>query len=99
MDDTRSDAGTAPIRIERRHYPRKSVLWAGRLSLSDGDTVDCAVLDCSPGGAKVAMELAPSVGTVVTLISGRMGVHAARVAWTTLTRVGIEFTQLAQPFL
>jgi hypothetical protein len=84
---------------DRRQHLRKSVVWGGRLRLDDGDTLECAVLDFSAGGAKILVEPVPSIGTRVTLLSPRIGAHTARVAWVAPKQVGIQFIRLADPVI
>ena len=70
------------------------------LNLGDGQTIPCRIIDMSLGGAQVAVENRPPIGTEVSI--GRM---SGRVVRHTEEGVGIQFmdipehaTALSRPF-
>ncbi|WP_293332614.1 PilZ domain-containing protein [Parvibaculum sp.] len=61
------------------------------LTLADGQTMPCRIIDMSLGGAQVAVENRPPVGTDVSI--GRM---TGRVVRHTEEGVGLQFTEVPE---
>ena len=81
--------------FERRSYLRWPVFWQARL-LGDERSVDCLVLDFSPGGAKVRADGPLSLGAAVGLsFAGAIGL-VGRLVWQEGALFGIEFHQEAR---
>ena len=75
---------------ERRHAPRTSVLWSGKLH-SAGQMVDCSVLNVSARGAQIRCEKPCEFGlNVILYIDGR-GELAGTLLWQNGTTLGIAF--------
>lgn len=75
---------------ERRHAPRTSVLWSGKLH-SAGQMVNCTVLNISARGAQVRCETLYDFGLNVILYIDGLGELAATVVWQNGATVGIAF--------
>ena len=80
-------------RIEdRRHdriIPKKTTI---KITMANGDSSDCQILDVSLGGAAVWLEPKPSVGELVTL-----GLTRGRVVRHTEQGISIEFLEIQDP--
>ncbi len=84
----RDDQGTEEMRRHTRHEPRDTNTV---LTLPDGRSYECEILDISLSGAAIKASVIPSIGTQVTLGKTR----------GTVTRihecgVGIEFGQMLE---
>jgi hypothetical protein len=89
-----ADRANAPTASdERRHYKRRSAMWAAQLETSRGERVGCVVLDVSAAGAKVQLDHPVAKDDIVVLITERVGTHWCRVAWLEGVRVGLEFLE------
>ena len=83
---------------ERRRHVRMAVHWAGDLSAegsaqkSKGDgTMDCTVLDISPGGAKLQTSDPLPAATAVRLKLSHGGDFEGVVAWQQGSFMGLAF--------
>ncbi|PKQ09384.1 MAG: hypothetical protein CVT73_03005, partial [Alphaproteobacteria bacterium HGW-Alphaproteobacteria-12] len=61
------------------------------LTVADGTTLPCRIIDMSLGGAQVAIDPRPPIGTTVSI--GRM---AGRIVRHTDEGVGIQFTNIPE---
>ncbi len=75
---------------DRRHAPRTSVLWSGKLH-SAGQMVDCTVLNVSAGGAQIRCEKAYEFGLNVILYLDDFGELAGTLIWQKGATLGIAF--------
>jgi hypothetical protein len=87
---------------ESRGEPRRRVLLSGKLVYNTPEmTIDCAVSDLSPSGARVRLEGPEPLKDPIYLIVVRQGVaFLAREAWRDGAVVGLAFTRqfdLANP--
>jgi CheY-like chemotaxis protein len=86
--------GPTPVEVgpkgkERRHYERLRIArGVAVMTLSDGVSHDCRVLDLSLGGAALEMRVRPAIGEQV-----RVGRTMARVVRHTQEGVAIEFVR------
>lgn len=84
---------------ERRRHVRMAVHWAGDLSAEGsaqksaggGDTMDCTVLDISPGGAKLQTSNPLPAATAVRLKLSHGGDFQGVVAWQQGSFMGLAF--------
>ncbi len=92
---------------EQRRHQRYAVEWRARLIVGSGgydiarDTVACAVLNISAGGAKVSLDLLPqwlsarldacAVGLPVSLVLTTLAPLAGKIAWRRDRDIGIRF--------
>lgn len=77
---------------DRRHdriIPKKTVI---KLTMADGASYDCQLLDVSLGGAAVSVEPKPAVGQLVTL-----GLTPGRVVRHKDQCISIEFLEIQNP--
>lgn len=75
---------------ERRRHWREPCVWRGRL-LHDRGEAPCTVVDLSPGGAKVKVDLDLRAFEEVTLKMTREGAFAGEVAWVEADTIGLHF--------
>ena len=80
--------------VEHRKFPRTDVQWSGKLE-TDGETLDCTVLNLSANGAKLLLN-DPVTGNswsgVLSIPS--LGAFKAKVAWSTpkgSNEIGLTF--------
>jgi len=85
-------AETKPARTgSLRQHPRSAVFWSGALQ-SGRESIDCIVLNMSPGGAKVKLfRRFASNGSPVVLHIDRLGGYASEVVWSEGDAVGLRF--------
>lgn len=83
---------------ERRRHVRMAVHWAGDLSAQGNsrksagdDTMDCTVLDISPGGAKLQTSDPLPAATAVRLKLSHGGDFEGVVAWQQGSFMGLAF--------
>ena len=76
--------------VERRAFPRTSVLWAARL-LCGAQVVGCRVLNVSAGGIKIRCDRAFKSADDVILKINRFGEFAGTIVWREGADLGIEF--------
>ena len=84
---------------ERRRHVRMAVHWAGDLSAEGtgkgsaaaGGTMDCTVLDISPGGAKLQTSDPLPAATPVRLKLSHGGDFEGIVAWQQGSFMGLAF--------
>jgi hypothetical protein len=75
-----------------RYVPGEAGLEeSSALTLADGQSLPCRIIDMSLGGAQVAIDPRPAIGTPVSL--GRM---SGRVVRHTEEGVGIQFTNIPE---
>ena len=75
-----------------RQYNRRAVALPGQLRIEGTDKVfDCEIIDLSPGGAKINVDVQLKSGRLVFLQIGTLGEYAAGVAWTRDTLTGLTF--------
>lgn len=74
-----------------RRHPRSAVFWSG--SVQGGrESVDCIVLNMSPGGAKIRLlKRFVSDGSPVVLHIDRLGGYAGEIAWSEGNTMGLRF--------
>jgi hypothetical protein len=85
-------AGFGATGIEARRYARQPLLLAARLILVSGER-SIHIRDLSVGGARVAGEDLPPVGTDVMLKRGEFE-SFGRIAWYSHGQAGIAFDEL-----
>lgn len=74
-----------------RQHPRSAVFWSGALQ-AGRDSIDCIVLNMSPGGAKVKLfRRFVGDGSPVVLHVDRLGGYASDVVWSEGDAVGLRF--------
>lgn len=77
---------------DRRGYPRKKTLLAGRVLLSEWSTLDCTIRDWSPAGARlvfsVPIEL-PRLFRLLIVSTGKM--VPATLVWQKGLAAGVSF--------
>lgn len=78
--------------IEARHYARQPMLLAARLILVTGER-SVHIRDLSVGGARIAGEDLPIVGTDVMLKRGEFE-SFGRIAWLSHGQAGVAFDEL-----
>lgn len=82
--------GSATRRAYARHSPAAAGLEEGSvLTLADGSAKPCRIIDMSLGGAQVAIEQRPPIGTGVSI--GRM---KGRIVRHTDEGIGIQFLDI-----
>ena len=83
--------------IERRSDQRMRTLKGAKILLpGHRSTIDCTVRNYSPAGAKLKLESTISVPDRFDLqISPGDELHPCRVAWRSLTEIGVRFTEAA----
>ncbi len=74
----------------RRRHRRIPVLWTGNLG-TGGESIDCAILNISGGGAKLRLTEPRAYGDRVDLTSPRFGSLHGRVVWREEAYVGVAF--------
>lgn len=85
-------AGFGATGIEARRYARQPMLLAARLILVTGERA-VHIRDLSVGGARIAGEDLPAVGTDVMLKRGEFE-SFGRIAWLSHGQAGIAFDEL-----
>lgn len=74
-----------------RRHPRSAVFWSGTVQ-SGRASIDCIVLNMSPGGAKVKLlKRFTGDGSPVVLHIDRLGGYAAEVVWSEGEMIGLRF--------
>lgn len=70
------------------------------LTLADGETMPCRIIDMSLGGAQVAVENRPPIGTEVSIgrMSGRIVRHTEEGIGIQFTNIPEKATALSRPF-
>lgn len=85
---------TAPAQQDRktsRRHPRAAVFWSGAVQ-AGRTSVDCIVLNLSPGGAKVKLlQRFVSDGSPVVVHIDRLGSYASEVIWSEGDTMGVHF--------
>lgn len=76
--------------VDKRVYPRTSVLWAARL-LCGAQVVGCRVLNVSAGGVKIRCDRPFRSADDVILKINRFGEFAGTVVWREGVDLGIAF--------
>ena len=76
--------------MERRDFPRTSVLWSGRIHAA-GRVAECRVLNISAIGAKVRLLESLQHGIEVSLMIDRFGEFPSDVVWQEGEYLGIDF--------
>ena len=90
---TEGDPIIAKARAERRRFRRVRVDLPGRLfTPADGKEARCQVCDLSPGGAAIACELSPAVGTQVVLYVDGFGRFEGQVTRPDDAMFGVHFS-------
>lgn len=80
---------------DRRLYPRKHLLWAGRLA-SGGNEEDCVVLDISASGAMLRLRDADPRPANVAVSNVRLGRFFGRIIWQQGDVAGLSFSARPQ---
>lgn len=84
-------APKAQKRQSMRRHPRSAVFWSGAVQ-AGRESVDCIVLNMSPGGAKLKMlKRFVSDGSPVVLHIDRLGGYAGEIIWSEGDTVGLRF--------
>ena len=82
----------AKARAERRRYKRVPVALSGRLFVpSESREAHCKIADMSPGGARIASDVIPPLGTQVVVYIDGFGRFEGVVARPDDTGFGIQF--------
>jgi CheY-like chemotaxis protein len=76
---------------ERRRFARREVVWSGRIHVSNGVHIQCAVLDVSEEGAKVILTHPLPTGEQILFLSPRFDPVRAEVVWTEGPSAGLRF--------
>ena len=80
-------------RAERRRFRRVQVDLPGRLFVpTDSREAGCKIIEMSPGGASVACELMPALGTQIILYIERLGRFEGAVARANPQGFGVRFS-------
>lgn len=74
----------------QRQWPRRKVLWFGRLTVSD-HIWDVRVCDIAASGAKVKMDLPLKEGASIDLFHERFGRLRGHVVWQDDGELGLAF--------
>ncbi len=74
-----------------RREERKSTAFQARFVIHD-DVKDCAILDISPGGAKLKSGSAVASNTDIVLDLDKIGKFTAIAVWCSKGTIGIKFT-------
>jgi hypothetical protein len=90
-----ADANAESDAINRRRFPRTSVLWPGQLNKPDGRS-ECMIFNLSAGGAKVRVDESIELNTDLTLRVGQFGEFCGTVVWKAKNLLGISFTTNAR---
>jgi hypothetical protein len=78
------------IKIERRKYLRRHVLWQAKLQCGSYD-FDCWVYKMSLGGADIRFDLPLAKGYGVVLVIKDIGAISGSTAWSGSGLLGIDF--------
>jgi len=82
---------TPEKRQSMRRHPRSAVFWSGEVQ-AGRESLDCIVLNMSPGGAKLKLlGRFVSDGSPVVLHIDRMGGYAAEIIWSEGDTMGLRF--------
>jgi hypothetical protein len=74
-----------------RRHPRSAVFWSGAIQ-AGRESIDCIVLNMSPGGAKVKLlKRFAGDGSPVVLHIDRLGGYAGEVVWSEGELIGLRF--------
>ena len=82
--------GRRPEGQDARKFLRKRSLLPATL-VTEGNSVDCRVLDFSAGGAKLDCADAPAEGEAMTLMIEAVGTFSGQVIWRGERYVGVKF--------
>jgi len=74
----------------QRNYPREAVRAGAKIMLA-GHWHECTIVNISPKGAKLNIDLQISRGVEVLVKIGNFGEYRATVAWHQGAEVGVEF--------
>lgn len=87
------DDKPSAIASDQRARARRRVLLAGKLVYGDADlTMDCAIRDLSPGGARVRIQGPVALPSRLKLIEVKTGrAFDCEVAWRRMPEVGLRF--------
>jgi PilZ domain len=75
---------------EIRAHKRQRVSWDARLH-QDGCTLECKVVDVSPGGAKIRIDERLTIDSRVMLTIARIGDFSGEVRWQDENFAGARF--------
>jgi PilZ domain len=84
--------GTAPPASERRQDLRRSASEKSHLTLADGTTFDCKVVDVALTGAGLETTARPPIGSILTL-----GKQRCRAVRHTAQGIAVEFLDVHAP--
>ena len=79
-----------PNPANQREWPRRKVLWFGRLTVSD-HIWDVRVCDIAASGAKIKMDLPLREGAEIDLFHERFGRLSGHVVWQDDGELGLAF--------
>jgi hypothetical protein len=95
MDLTFRKAQLRKKTLDRRAFPRTSVLWSALIATSNGRSAfDCIIRNINAGGAEISSKKALELDEKVHLLVTRTHVaYLASVAWIKGERMGLSFGQ------
>jgi hypothetical protein len=73
-----------------RDYPREAIRVESKIMI-DEQWHDCVIVNISPSGAKVNIDLEVSRGTAAIIQIGESGQFNATVAWCCDDQIGVKF--------
>lgn len=85
-------AKLAEIEQYNRDYPRRSVLFKGRLGVNAFD-FPCTVVDISLSGTRIKLDLPLATGAGVKLAFNGLGAFPAHVVWAKDGFLGLRFVE------
>jgi hypothetical protein len=80
--------------VERRSYPRNSVLWSGTVTSEtefDLYVLDCRINNFSISGVHVLVERALDTNRPITLKINGVGEFKGRIVWSKGNQIGVTF--------
>jgi hypothetical protein len=86
-----TEQAKSKVQRELRRYLSRHTGW---ISVDNGATThDCAVLDVSPGGARVVTDVGIDIGDIfgLTLVPSRPESRNCEVVWRRGTTFGVKF--------
>lgn len=76
-----------------RREARRNTYQAAKVILRDATTEPCIVRDISAKGARILIQCAEGLPTIITLVNGSLGYrNSARIVWRAPGEAGLEWT-------
>jgi hypothetical protein len=90
LEDAYANDNVAPA--DRRRWPRRRVLLAGKLAyMTSSVTADCTIRNLSDDGALIVAPSLPLPRDPFLIVTKEAMLHEARVAWREGERSGLAF--------